>query len=46
MKDGLPDDMELIYVGIMKVEVDLSEQDDVAQVLLENFKCLPTFFPS
>jgi len=45
MKDGLPEDMELIYVGILKVEVDPSEQDDVAQVLLENFKCVPAFLP-
>lgn len=45
MKDGLPEDMELIYVGILRVEVDPSEQDDVAQVLLENFKCVPAFLP-
>ena len=29
----------------MKMKWDLSEQDDVAQVLLENFKCVPSFLP-
>lgn len=46
LKDGLSDDIEVVYVGCLKVEVDLSEQDDVAQNLLENFKCVPTFLPS
>ncbi|GLJ28764.1 hypothetical protein SUGI_0567020 [Cryptomeria japonica] len=46
LKDGLSDDIEVVYVGCLKVEVDLSDQDDVAQILLENFKCVPTFLPS
>nr|AAX16014.1 trehalose-6-phosphate synthase [Ginkgo biloba]AAX16015.1 trehalose-6-phosphate synthase [Ginkgo biloba] len=45
LKDGLAEDMEVVYVGSLKVEVDLSEQDDVAQILLENFKCVPAFLP-
>ncbi|XP_052202580.1 probable alpha,alpha-trehalose-phosphate synthase [UDP-forming] 7 isoform X2 [Diospyros lotus] len=45
IKDGFPDDMEVIYVGSLKVEVDLSEQDDVSQLLLERFKCAPAFLP-
>ncbi|XP_030547278.1 probable alpha,alpha-trehalose-phosphate synthase [UDP-forming] 7 [Rhodamnia argentea] len=45
LKDGLPDDMEVLYVGSLRVEVDLSEQDDVSQLLLEKFKCVPAFLP-
>ncbi|XP_027158329.1 probable alpha,alpha-trehalose-phosphate synthase [UDP-forming] 7 [Coffea eugenioides] len=45
IKDGLPDDMEVIYVGSLRVEVDSSEQDDVSQLLLDRFKCVPAFLP-
>lgn len=45
LKDGLPDDMEVIYVGSLKVDVDVSEQDDVSQILLERFKSVPAFLP-
>ncbi|KAK4743646.1 hypothetical protein SAY87_009958 [Trapa incisa] len=45
LKDGLPEDMEVFYVGTLKVSIDPSEQDDVSQLLLENFKCVPTFIP-
>ncbi|XP_020272721.1 probable alpha,alpha-trehalose-phosphate synthase [UDP-forming] 7 [Asparagus officinalis] len=46
LKDGLPDDMEVIYVGSLRVEVAGEEQDDVSQSLLEMFKCVPAFLPS
>lgn len=45
LKDGLPEDMEVIYVGSLRVEVDVDEQDDVSQILLEKFKCVPAFLP-
>ncbi|KAI7750118.1 hypothetical protein M8C21_024671, partial [Ambrosia artemisiifolia] len=45
IKDGLPDEMEVIYVGSLKAEIDPSEQDDVSQILLERFKCVPAFLP-
>lgn len=45
IKDGLPDDMEVIYIGSLRVEVDSSEQDDVSQLLLDRFKCVPAFLP-
>ncbi|KAG9448184.1 hypothetical protein H6P81_014312 [Aristolochia fimbriata] len=45
LKDGLPEDMEVIYVGSLRVEVDPLEQDDVSQTLLERFKCVPAFLP-
>ncbi|XP_074302761.1 putative alpha,alpha-trehalose-phosphate synthase [UDP-forming] 7 [Silene latifolia] len=46
VKHGLPEDMEVIYVGSLNVEVDLDEQDDVSQILLEKFKCVPAFLPN
>lgn len=45
IKDGLPDDMEVLYVGCLRVEVDSSEQDDVSQLLLDRFKSVPAFLP-
>ncbi|KAJ0836716.1 putative alpha,alpha-trehalose-phosphate synthase (UDP-forming), Trehalose-phosphatase [Helianthus annuus] len=45
IKDGLPEEMEVIYVGSLRAEIDPSEQDDVSQVLLERFKCVPAFLP-
>uniref|UniRef100_A0A2P2M9M0 alpha,alpha-trehalose-phosphate synthase (UDP-forming) n=1 Tax=Rhizophora mucronata TaxID=61149 RepID=A0A2P2M9M0_RHIMU len=46
LKDGLGDDeIEFIYVGCLREEVHPSEQDEVSQFLLENFKCVPTFLP-
>ncbi|KAK6944272.1 Glycosyl transferase, family 20 [Dillenia turbinata] len=46
LKDGFSPDVEVIYVGSLKAEVDQSEQDEVAQLLLEKFRCVPTFLPS
>lgn len=45
LKDGLPEDIEVLYVGSLKVDVDSSEQDDVSQLLLDKFKCVPAFLP-
>ncbi|KAL2466665.1 hypothetical protein Adt_42516 [Abeliophyllum distichum] len=45
VKDGLPEDMEVLYVGSLSVDVDPIEQDDVANYLLEKFKCVPAFLP-
>ncbi|XP_057506889.1 probable alpha,alpha-trehalose-phosphate synthase [UDP-forming] 7 [Actinidia eriantha] len=45
LKDGLPEDMDVLYVGSLRVDVDPIEQDDVAQILLDRFKCVPTFLP-
>ncbi|KAK7320095.1 hypothetical protein RJT34_04826 [Clitoria ternatea] len=46
LKDGLgDDDKEVIYVGCLKEEVHPNEQDEVSQILLETFKCVPTFLP-
>lgn len=45
LKDGLGEDLEVIYVGCLREEIDSSEQDDVSQTLLETFKCVPAFIP-
>ncbi|XP_073039689.1 probable alpha,alpha-trehalose-phosphate synthase [UDP-forming] 7 isoform X1 [Primulina eburnea] len=45
VKDGFPDDMEVLYVGSLAVDVDPIEQDDVANYLLEKFKCVAAFLP-
>ncbi|XP_062073565.1 alpha,alpha-trehalose-phosphate synthase [UDP-forming] 5 [Humulus lupulus] len=45
LKDGLGEDFEVIYIGCLKEEIDPRDQDDVAQTLLENFKCVPAFIP-
>lgn len=46
LKDGLGEDVEVIYIGCLREEIDPSEQDEVAQILLETFKCVPAFLPS
>lgn len=43
LKDGLPEEMEVIYVGCLKVDVDDADQEEVAALLLENFNCVPAF---
>ncbi|KAJ4899992.1 hypothetical protein Rs2_13943 [Raphanus sativus] len=46
LKDGMREDMEVVYIGCLKDQVvDPLEQDDVAQRLLENFKCVPAYIP-
>lgn len=46
LKDGFPEDIEVIYIGCLKVEIEVSEQDEVSQFLFEKFRCVPTFLPS
>ncbi|VFQ89925.1 unnamed protein product [Cuscuta campestris] len=45
MKDGFSPETEFLYVGSLKVEIEPSEQEEVAQRLLDEFKCVPTFLP-
>nr|AWB09338.1 trehalose-6-phosphate synthase 2 [Tamarix hispida] len=46
LKDGLGnDEIEVFYVGCLKEDVHPCEQDEVSQILLETFKCVPTFVP-
>ncbi|KAF6169283.1 hypothetical protein GIB67_013713 [Kingdonia uniflora] len=43
MKDGFSLGTEVTYVGSLNVDIDSSEQEEVAQKLLEDFNCIPTF---
>ncbi|XP_022869995.1 probable alpha,alpha-trehalose-phosphate synthase [UDP-forming] 7 [Olea europaea var. sylvestris] len=45
VKDSLPEDMEVLYVGSLHVDVDPLEEDDVSNYLLEKYKCVPAFLP-
>ncbi|KAK1352741.1 UDP-Glycosyltransferase / trehalose-phosphatase family protein [Heracleum sosnowskyi] len=46
LKEGLGDnDLEVFYVGTLKEEIHPNEQDEVSQILLETFNCVPTFLP-
>ncbi|XP_057448452.1 probable alpha,alpha-trehalose-phosphate synthase [UDP-forming] 9 [Lotus japonicus] len=45
LKDGFSSDTEVLYVGSLKVDIDAGEQEEVAQKLLEDFNCIPTFLP-
>ncbi|KAG9133034.1 hypothetical protein Leryth_015392 [Lithospermum erythrorhizon] len=44
LRDGFLSDVEVFYVGCLKVDIlDPLEQDEVGQLLLDKFKCVPTF---
>ncbi|GAB2232138.1 hypothetical protein Droror1_Dr00011160 [Drosera rotundifolia] len=45
LKHGFPEDMEVTYIGSLKVDIDVREQDSVSQILLDRFNCVPTFIP-
>ncbi|XP_074569899.1 alpha,alpha-trehalose-phosphate synthase [UDP-forming] 6-like [Curcuma longa] len=48
LKDAIGDhgaDMEFVYVGCLRDEIPAADQEEVSQVLLETFKCVPTFLP-
>ncbi|KAF0912587.1 hypothetical protein E2562_015277 [Oryza meyeriana var. granulata] len=37
--------MEFIYIGCLRDDIPLAEQDAVAQALLESYSCVPAFLP-
>ncbi|KAD4179858.1 hypothetical protein R6Q59_023264 [Mikania micrantha] len=43
LKSGLRPETECVYVGSLSVDIHPSEQEEVAQLLLEKFRCVPTF---
>ncbi|GJV75821.1 probable alpha,alpha-trehalose-phosphate synthase [UDP-forming] 11 [Tanacetum coccineum] len=43
LKSGFGSDIECVYVGSLGVDIDPSEQEEVGQMLLDKFKCVPTF---
>ncbi|CAL9748470.1 unnamed protein product [Musa acuminata subsp. burmannicoides] len=48
LKDSISEhpDMEFVYVGCLREEIPIPEQDEVSQTLLETFKCVPVFLPA
>ncbi|OIW20083.1 hypothetical protein TanjilG_00574 [Lupinus angustifolius] len=45
LKHGICSYTRVVYVGSLKVDIDVSEQEEVAAQLLEDFNCVPTFIP-
>ncbi|XP_022749451.1 probable alpha,alpha-trehalose-phosphate synthase [UDP-forming] 11 isoform X2 [Durio zibethinus] len=45
LKDAFPPDTEVRYVGTLKADVDVADQNVVAQVLHEKFSCETIFLP-
>lgn len=45
LKDWISPKTEVVYIGSLKVEIDASEQEEVAQKHLEDYNCVPTFLP-
>ncbi|KAL2338586.1 hypothetical protein Fmac_013032 [Flemingia macrophylla] len=46
LKEGFPAEVEVVYVGSLRAEIEACEQEEVAQSLLEGFRCVPTFIPA
>ncbi|AQL00502.1 probable alpha,alpha-trehalose-phosphate synthase [UDP-forming] 7 [Zea mays] len=45
LRDGIPEDMEVLFVGSLRADVPVAEQDEVSQALLDRFRCAPVFLP-
>ncbi|XP_062180161.1 probable alpha,alpha-trehalose-phosphate synthase [UDP-forming] 7 [Phragmites australis] len=45
LRDGVPDEMEVLFVGTLRADVPASEQDEVSQTLIDGFRCAPVFLP-
>ncbi|KAK8936144.1 putative alpha,alpha-trehalose-phosphate synthase [UDP-forming] 9 [Platanthera zijinensis] len=45
IKDGLSPETEIMYVGSLKVEIDINEQEEVSHNLFNDYSCVPTFLP-
>ncbi|PWZ30011.1 putative alpha,alpha-trehalose-phosphate synthase [UDP-forming] 7 [Zea mays] len=45
LRDGIPDEMEVLFVGSLRADVPAAEQDAVSQALLDRFRCAPVFLP-
>ncbi|KAK1420389.1 hypothetical protein QVD17_21945 [Tagetes erecta] len=45
VKDGLPETLEIFYVGTLRADVDPTEHDDVSKMLLDGFNCVTVFVP-
>lgn len=45
LKDAFPPDTEVRYVGTLNADVDVADQEEVAQVLHEKYSCETIFLP-
>ncbi|RLN23601.1 putative alpha,alpha-trehalose-phosphate synthase [Panicum miliaceum] len=45
LRDGIPDEMEVLFVGSLRADVPIAEQEEVSQALLDRFRCAPVFLP-
>jgi trehalose 6-phosphate synthase/phosphatase len=45
LRDGIPDEMEVLFVGSLRADVPVADQDEVSQALLDRFRCTPVFLP-
>ncbi|GAX81965.1 hypothetical protein CEUSTIGMA_g9393.t1 [Chlamydomonas eustigma] len=43
-KDGIPQDLEVVYVGTLPVEIGAGDQELVSKELKDKFGCVPVFF--
>ncbi|KAM7508394.1 hypothetical protein LguiA_018847 [Lonicera macranthoides] len=43
LKDGFGPETEVVYVGSLSADIDPGDQDEVGQVLFDQFRCVPTF---
>lgn len=43
LKDGFNSDVEFVFIGSLSVQIDPNDQEEVAQLLLDKFQCVPTF---
>ncbi|XP_074273681.1 putative alpha,alpha-trehalose-phosphate synthase [UDP-forming] 11 [Silene latifolia] len=46
LKDGLDPNIDFLYIGCLRVEIELEEQEKISQILFDEFKCLPVFLPN
>ncbi|XP_048564469.1 probable alpha,alpha-trehalose-phosphate synthase [UDP-forming] 7 [Triticum urartu] len=45
LRDGIPDEMEVLFVGGVRADIPLAEQDEVSQALYDRFRCVAVFLP-
>ncbi|KAI5019478.1 hypothetical protein ZWY2020_044366 [Hordeum vulgare] len=46
LRDGVPDEMEVLFIGTLRADVPASEQEEVSQTLIDGFRCAPVFLPA
>ncbi|KAL5202968.1 hypothetical protein ABZP36_013920 [Zizania latifolia] len=46
LRDGVPDEMEVLFIGSLRADVPACEQEEVSQTLIDGFRCAPVFLPA